>query len=371
MTQTFTPAYTWTEALAHSHTKTVTAAVYHRGALQAELDVVLDGTVDISRRDAVRRTCRITLVAETVDLVAARAGDLLAPPAELRLRRGIVMPDGTVEDAPLGVFGISVHEITDTGEDLRIAVTGYDRARRVRRNRWTDLYVIPAGTNYADAIADLVEDRAPGVTMSFTPTTATTPQIILGAEADNDPWDDAQKMATAIGCELFFDAEGVLVLQPEPDPDIGDPDWVYAEGADATILSVARSIDDEPGYNGVIVIGEGTGLDVPLRGEAWDDEPRSPSYYLGDWGRVPRFYRSQLFNSQAQVDEAAAALLRRELGALERVSFSAIANPRLDVSQVVSVVRGRARVDARYITETVRIPLGEDIMEATTRARRV
>ena len=354
-----------------SHDKHIEADLYQDGLLVRELDVVDSGGVDISKRDGVRRSARLTIIDEDGDLVPGAAGDILAPPSELRLRRGASAPDGTTATYDLGVFNLSVASVRETGNDLRIEVVAYDRARRVRRNRWTEPYVIAAGTNYATAIQELVDDRLPGLTYSFATTAHTTPLVVLGEEAQNDPWADAQKLAEAIGYELYFDSAGICTLQPEPDPDTGSPDLVLEDNEDATIVELSKKIDDEPGYNGVIVIGEGTGLDVPVRAEAWDDEPSSPSYYLGDCGRVPRIYRSPLIATQAQADDAAAALLRRELGVLEDVSFSAIANPRLDVSTVVRLVNTRALVEANYLIETLSMPLDGDIMTATTRARRI
>jgi len=87
--------------------------------------------------------------------------------------------------------------------DLRV-----DQSRQVSRNTWQDVYYIAANTNYATAIQSIIDNRLPGLTYNFQSTPMKTPKIVLGTQLGNDPWQDAQDMATAIGFQLYFDAAG-------------------------------------------------------------------------------------------------------------------------------------------------------------------
>lgn len=358
-------------ALRQSHTVDSIVEVYDAGELIGTLPV-LAGGVTVDATAAIRRSLDVTVVDDDGSWLPVTETSALTPYGnEVRPYRGILLPSGDVEYVPLGVFGISAANVTDTGNGVTIQVQGYDRARRVQRARWTDPYVIAAGTNYATAIQDLIANRLPGTIFSFMLTTRTTPLLVLGVERDHDPWKLAQEMAAALGAELFFDADGVCVLRPEPDPATAPVSWSYAEGEEAMILGVKRSLSDEGAYNHVVVTGESTSNTAPVRGEARDEDPASPTYYLGDFGDVPFFVTSRYVTSSAMAVDAAEALLLRVRSLTERVSFPSIVNPAHEGSDVVTVVRAEAGVDDLYVLESFTIPLGAtQAMEATTRKRR-
>jgi len=62
----------------------------------------------------------------------------------------------------------------------------------------------------------------------------------------------------------------------------------FAEGTDGVLLSLKRSANAATTYNGVIATGEGTSAEDRGAGEAWDEEPTSPTYRYGEYGQVPR-----------------------------------------------------------------------------------
>lgn len=355
-------------ALTRSHAVVTRAEVLDGGTVVQTL-AITGGSVTVDKTAAVRRSCSVELVDPTGALVPADAADLLHPSSgnELRLWRGITLPTGD-ELVPLGVFRLMKPAISDTGDALTMRIDGMDRTRRVQRARFTDVYVIASGTNYATAIQTLLASRVPSLTFSFATTTRTTPQLVF--EAGSDPWEAATSMATAIGYELFFDPAGTCVLRAEPDPSTDPVVWTYQEGADATVLSLDKDLDDEHTYNHVIVTGESSGNAAPVRAEARDDNASSPTYYLGDYGDVPYFYTSPLITTVAQAQDAADALLRRVLGVAEEVSFSAVVNPAHDAGDVMRITRARMRVDANYLLERVEVPLAAtDAMSTTTRKR--
>lgn len=353
--------------LKHSHKIATKVEVYNNGALVQELNVI-GGQVNASDDAAIRRRCKFTVVDRDGSLVPTSADSLLAPYGnEVRMYRGLGMPENTEELVPLGIFNISAVQVVDTGEGVKIFVEGFDRARKVQRNRFTFQYIIGAGSNYATAIQDLIEDRYPGLTYNFMPVTTTTP--LLSFESGSDPWEAAQKMATSIGAELYFDVEGVCVLRPIPDPATDPVVWTYAEGAEATILHVEKKSSDERTYNHIIVTGESSNA-PPVRAEAKDDDPSSPTYYLGDYGDVPYFYKSAFITTQAQAQAVADALLLRTLGVVEQVNFTAIVNPAHEVGDIIEITRGRAGINARYVLTDFNVNLDpQQPMNASTRRR--
>lgn len=363
-------------ALVDSHRTVARAEVLQGGAVVRPLDVH-SGSVNVDGTAAVRRRCTVELVDYAGDLTPDQAGDLLTPYGnELRLFRGIVYADGAEEIVPLGVFLITDVAVRDGDSGVVIAVEGYDRARRVESARFTSTVVVPAGINYAVAIRDLLRARVP--TLEFTPddpttwaqqTTRTTPQLVFQEQAD--PWRSARDMAESIGRTLYFDPAGRCVMPTEPSVATTPVSWTYAEGEDATIISLDNKWTREGVYNHVIVTGETTSATVPVRGEAYDSDPNSPTYIGGPFGDVPYFFASPLITTAGQAVEAATGILRRVSGSTELVSFPAVVNPAHEAGDVVAIVRARSAVSDLYLLDAFNVPLAAgDQMAAAARRQR-
>ena len=359
------------DALVKSHQIATRVEILSANQVAAVLDVVVAGTVTVERQASTRRRCQITLVDVDGTLTPDSATDLLTPYGnEIRLHRGVTFADGTTEVVPLITARIARVEVSDTNAGVVISLTGYDRSRSVSRAKFTEPYQVAEATNYATAIEDLIADRVPNTEFQFGATNYTTPALVF-LEGD-DPWAKAVEMANACGMDVYFDSLGVCRLRPEPDPsEASHTDWSYSEGSEATMLGMLKVHDDERMYNGVIVTGESTSLDAPVRGEAWDDNPASPTYRSGQYGSVPEFVRSAYVTTEAQATEAAEAQLRSRLGLSERVSFPALVNPAHDVGDLITVTRDDILVAATYVLDSVTLPLeAEGTMQAICRERR-
>ncbi len=314
-----------------------------------------------------------TQIAKTVltRITMTRVGPLDPTPRVHRLEVRVSVDASVDELCPLGVFTLNDTSISDGPKGLEIEISGADLSRKVSRNRWDTTYIVPEGSNYADAIVAGVSDRLPGVLFNVESTERTTPRLFFGEQSSNDPWTDFQDMAVAIGHELFFDAMGLATLRPEPDPDIDAAVWQFDDNANPTITSLTRRVSDENTYNKVVVTGEGTSNDVPVRGVAIDDDPASPTYFLGPYGTVTLRVTTPMVLTDEQAQEAAEALLRRFKGATEAVEIEAVPMPALEPGDVVTVIRGRSKVEGRFLIDAMRIPLGaEDTMRIVGRRQR-
>lgn len=329
---------------------------------------VVGGGIEVDGTAAVRRRCNLTVVDATGEITPNDPTDPLSPYGrEIQIRRGVRFPDGTTEHIALGVFRMSTVAVNDSGSDRKITVTGFDRSRSVSRARFEAPYSVAAGTNYGTAIYDLIVSRLPDVVASFVSTSRTTPLLVFDQGAD--PWATAQEMATSIGAELFFNPDGICVLKFPVDPTTQAIDWEYAEGDDATVLSIDNTLSDEPGYNGVVVDGEPPDA-PPVHAVVYDSNPLSPTYYLGAYGKVPRFYRSQFITTLAQAEDVANAMLLAERGGTEQLKFTCIPHPAHEVDDLVHVVDPLIGVDDNYVLESFTMPLDLGVMSATTRKRR-
>lgn len=277
--------------------------------------------------------------------------------AEVVVARGLRLPDGTEELVPLGVFVMDAD--LEEAEDGTVTVSAGDRSRRISRARWTDPYVVPAGTAVGEALADLLRACWPGCPVGSTLQAAdktTGAKLAYLDGADSDPWKDARDLAASAGLDLYFDGDGVAQVRDTPDPESDPVCWTYHSGDEAVVLGRTRTAVLTKLYNGVVVTAEGSGVATPRRGEAWDEDPNSPTYAYGPMGRVPRFYSSPLLTTQAEVDSAAQTMLARVKRPIEQASFSLLPNPAHEAFDVVEFVDADG-VSSRFMFDVVSVPL--------------
>lgn len=317
------------------------------------------GSVDVDRTAEVRRRCSLTAIDPTGELTPAEAGDILSPyGTEIYPYRGILYPDGTTEAIPLGIFRISKVSISDESDGLSIGIEAFDRSRTISRDKFTEPYIIEAYTNIMDALKQIA--RRTFNELAFN--TVSSPRIIETTrvyDVGDDPWEAITELATSLGCDVFFDVQGRLTVVPPPNIDaLPSPQFTYIEGENCTLLSLEKILTDDPGYNGVVVIGESPGDELPpVRGIAWDDEPTSATYRLGPYGEVPMFHQDQLVKTEQEANDLAAMLLQNQLGFSSQLSISAIANPLLECGDVIQVRRSKAKVDDLYVVDAFGVPM--------------
>jgi hypothetical protein len=344
-------------AVTQSHTVVIRADLWtpgRRQLLAADLD--LDGgQVTASRTGSTRRTCRTTLIDRDGTLGRLFSSRQTVPPVELELSRGIEYPDGSTELLPLGIFGLA-----DLDPEWRVVypVAGYDRSRRVRRNTFTSAYVVAANTSYVAAAVALVRDRirfAIDVRVE-TSNADTTPFPLVYLESD-DPWAKAQALASAAGCEIFFDQRGALVVRDVPDTLGLSVDFAYLDGETSVLLpDTTQKISDDPGYNGVLAMGESSNNDAEVpRHLAIDDDPASITYYHGDYGPVTETYTDPTITTTAQAQLVARSRLRHWLGRNDSMALATVPHPAHDPGDVVRV-RWHGR-DQLMGLDSVTIPL--------------
>lgn len=364
-------------ALRHSHTIATRLDVTRPDGTVLETVDATGGEVTVDTRRSVRRECSFAIPATARALIPAAAGDLLSPLSgnELRPYRGIDYGDGTSELVPLGVFPIRSSP-PSLGEDGVVTVTvgGQDRSSTVTRNRWERVFVIAAGTSLEDAIAAVLADRAPMYPVNFRRTGITVPATTFGLEVDNDPWSDARSLATAAGYDLFYDVTGTAVLVQPADPVTAAPVIAYANDTEAVITSASKVWDAENAFNGCIAIGEGTGVGTPVRAEVWDDDPASPTYRLGAYGRYPEFIVSPLITNAGQAQAAATAQFARRRGVGQSVSWRQLVNAAHEGGDPVAFTQTRLRITSplTVVLDAFTVPwTAEATMNAEARGRQL
>lgn len=313
-----------------------------------------DGSVEMDSRRGITRTCSLTITPTATQSLAQLFALLMTPEVELTVSRGLLV-NGSFEYVPLGVFS------TDSVEySLSVAGSlswsGSDRSKKISRSRFTDPYQIPAGTLLSDAGMTLLYTRWSLVNWNFSNVTETVDaKVIFDAGEATDPWECARRLFSDHGYDLNFDGNGVARAVNVQDPASVTPVFDFSSGTTSMLLDATIRGSLEQTYNGVIASGEGTGVTTPVRFESWDDDPNSPTYYQGQFGRVPYFYSSPLLTTAAKCQRAAKRLLYRVKGRSQGFAFPTIVNPALEPLDVISVtING---VTSRAVIDKLTIPL--------------
>lgn len=327
----------------------------------------VDGSVTLEESAATRGRANLSFVGE--DMVAAEPGDPLAPYGnEVKVERGVTHPDGSQQFASLGVFRIEDTAISDKGTELTIANNLLDRSQQIIDDTFGDVWPIASGTNFAEAILDIIQGSVPDIEYDFATTAYVTPKT-HAAEGD-DRWQAAQDLAAMIGHRLYFNGDGILVLEPV----VSNAEPVAEIGEGGVLLGVDRNWTRAGAYNKAIFVGENTSNSAVYRGEAIDDNPLSPTYYYGDFGRKPApIQTSSRIDSDEQAADAAAAFLTMNMGTSESIGFETIPNPSLVPGDAILLNRPRAGItsETHYI-DNLTIGLGAtESMSGGTRAVRV
>lgn len=334
----------------------------------------IDGEVSVDGKGAVRRGFTAKCIDPTGELTPENAASILTPfGTELRPYRGVIYDDGTTEVYPLGVFRLSKTSVDDSvGGSPAISIESFDLSRTISRNKFTSVYTVDADTNVIDAIKGIVQLTLPDVQYNTISTSIQTssPQVY---DISSDPWDAVTTLAQSLGCEAYFDYQGVLVIAPPTDlAALPSPEFTYIENQGCTMISLSRVFTDEPGFNGVIVTGESPGDELPpVRGEAWDMEPSSATYRYGAYGQVPMFVTDQVVTTEEDATAMATALLNAQLGFSSQLTITAGVNSAYEAGDVIEVQRSRSHVSGLYVLDSFNIPLlGTGTQQLTLRENR-
>lgn len=323
-----------------------------------------DGSVTGDRTADIRRRCTASCIDRTGDITPINAESILTPfGTDLKVYRGVAYTSGaragSEEVLLLGTFRLSKASVKDSvGGSPAISLEAYDYSRTIMRDKFTDVYTVSTGTTVIQAIKDIAARTFPDLNFDVFESTVTTATPLV-FDANSDPWQAMNQLATSAGCEVYFKADGSLKIAPPVDIDhLPAPQWTFIEGRGCTMLDLDVVFTDEPGYNGVVLTAEAAGSDSPpIRSIVWDDEPSSPTYHLGPYGEVPMFVTDSTITTQADADAAAAAQLNQVLGFSSQISLTSFVNPALEPNDVIQVTRERSGVNSKFAIDSITIPL--------------
>jgi hypothetical protein len=339
--------------LATSHTIDVRAVVDSPTFGTRYLPIV-DGAVDVDAGSQVRRTASITT---DPNLWPKSPNDLLAPfGATCRIDRGVVIPgQDEPEWVPQGLFILAKNRRTRSASGTSApTISLADMSQRVAEERFEAPTQTLPGATYVSEITRLIREvlGATWPVIDLTGSTAVCPVM----EMQRERWQDGiEKMSDAIGAETYFDQLGQAVIRPQPT--INDaPVWYARTGPGGNILETDEEWDRDDVWNVWVVSGARADGTPPVSATVADNDPLSPTYVGGPFGRKSRFYSTPLATTVGQCTTIGQSMLARYTGRGCKIGLNLFVNPALDAGDVIDVTDadlGRAQ----HIIDKVTIPL--------------
>lgn len=290
--------------------------------------IFLDGAVSASLSSRVTRTLTISvdesLYPETIDGLLAPYGNRLRAYRGIefadggryawqvftgRIQQPILAPDGTVSvpaaDRALEVaeFGFQVPENSQIGNTLN--------------------------AEFIRLISDAITDAAFGASDTFF---ETMPQLTWLSDRAGA----IDEIATTGGAFWYALADGSFVLRRYAWTVAGAPLLTLSDGAGG-VLVASPSRDRDEVYNSITVTGERADGSAPVFAFAEDNNPDSPTYVDGPFGRRHKTINLQTPQTQGTAQTAANAWLRRSVGLNETWRWTQPPDAALELGDIVSL----------------------------------
>lgn len=256
---------------------------------------------------------------------------------EVYVERGVAYGNGTTEWVGLGYFRIDTVEQIQAPKG-QIRITGSDRMANVVDGRPLQPIQFPVGTSVGAMLDFVIGEVVIGVDTVYD-WDAYSELLISDHILDDDRMKFVREILDAYGKVGYFDYAGRFQVKNLPDPN-STPEWDIDTGRSGVLIEMQRAISRDGVYNAVVATGEPVGDIAPVRGVALDLDENSPTYWEGDFGKVPRFFSSSFLVTDGQAGNAARAILLRSTGLPYVVELGVVPNPALEGWDVVRVKFG-------------------------------
>lgn len=325
-------------ALATSHQPYLLVEILdgQRNILETELTYI-SGSVNADLTSRVARTCTITF---HDSFYPFEPGDLLAPYGNMvRVTRGIEFAEGS--RFAWVVFLGRIQEAS-LSSDGTCTISASDPAVDVIDVKFLKPQNSSAGILVEDEVRNLISDAIPladfGPFDTFgTPVQQLTWQLDRGQALD--------ELATSVGAFWYCLADGSFVLRRYPWTVPNPPVVTYADGPGGSVTSWAATRSRAMVYNSLTVSGERLNGDAPVYATASDDNPASPTYIFGNFGRRHQLLRLQTPASQGAAQGAASDNLRRLSALVDAWAWTMTPDAALELGDTVSLnVAGRSDI---------------------------
>ncbi|MFE7906500.1 DUF5047 domain-containing protein [Streptomyces albogriseolus] len=289
------------------------------------------GSVTVDRSQAIRRTCTVTCPDPAV-IPRTPADQLATYGARLLVQRGVDYGDGTEELVPLGLFRLD--SVDGDVSDGPVTLQGKDMSAVVADDKFVTPYT--AMGTAVGAVTALIRRSLPDAQVISSIVDAGIGRRTFDVEGD--PWAACQEIAAAAGAEVYATADGEFAIATLPDLLTTPPTWEIAAQEHGVYISARRGMTSDNVFNGVLARGENAADGIlPVSYLATDDDPGSPTYWGGPFGRRPAFYSSSTLISMINCQAAAQLKLQTAKAPNASGDITALPNPALEPGDVLRI----------------------------------
>ena len=320
--------------------KTVVDIHYNGQVVETDIPVS-GGDIRVDRSASIRRTASIQ-IADRKMVPSLEEGGVLEPyGTEFKVRHGIVYPNGQEELLPMGMFVLDATSWNEANGPIP-TVNLVDRAMIMSRAQ-----IGPVLSASGKLALSFLEQTFyyfwPDLTITYGSGLDLTARLPGGTAFDNgEHWAVVSAMATAMGGEIYFDQDGLPVVNPLPEFDetttVADAVYTVDAGENGVLIDATRSVTREEVYNSVYVVGAASeGGSVPI-GHVYNNDPASPTYREGPFRKMGIRIENNLLNSNAKCIAYANEELLRYRRLARTLDLTMLPNPALDAGDIVKVV---------------------------------
>jgi hypothetical protein len=208
-------------------------------------------------------------------------------------------------ETQIGEFMIDRISQSNFPHDVKI--TGRDYTKKCMLSKYTSATQFEAGQTL-DGLIGVIATAA-GVTKKMLPITNVTIAQSFLFERNTSRWDAMKAIATAYNYEIFFNAQGFLVIRPFRDPTTSAPVIWLETGVEGQVATWTKSTSDASLFNHVNIIGESSDQSIPnVSAQAINNDPNS-STSVAELGDRYWEYSSPMITTTAQAQALADSYL--------------------------------------------------------------
>lgn len=328
----------WPYTIRNTHPMATSVNSYLAGALLMANIPIDTGRIEYDDTGVMKRRLTLSVPAQIPGLRLDPGNDPAAPLAaygqRLHVHTGTVYPNGARELLDHGWYLITGWKRDE--DNATIEVEAIDLAQLVVDDNLTVPSSPPSGATFASEFARLVAGNLPVV---ISPTLVDRPIVATTWVWDRDRDKALTDLCAAWPARWYVDDTGAAhVAPPYPDVTGQTPVLELTDGAQGTIAGRDRQAQRGAIYNTVVV--DGKTLDSGAAGPhaiAQITDAASPIRATGPYGRVVRFYASDLITTQPQAQTTADTLLQTwsVAGRVEQVTC--VPDPSLELGDIVRV----------------------------------
>ena len=251
--------------------------------------------------------------------------------------RPVMVIDGT--EHHLGIFLPANVSETETDTSNRVSIDAYDRGWIVKDHRTEYTLFFPAGSNYLSVVGSVLAEC--GITLiSMVPTDETLAEDRADWDVGTSSLDIVNQLLAEINYEeLYFDPDGVAVLEPKSTPSANNVEHILDEASVESLMipGIQKTTDFHSAPNVFICVCSNADKSQPLVSRAENTNPQSPLSIARRGRRIMKRIQVDNIENQAALDAYAQRICNESMIGGETIRVQTGLLPGFGVADVTAL----------------------------------